>query len=183
MTPDEPGLATENAAACVCESCGRPRSPAPRAPGPSVLVLVLIFAQERLLLMRRGIAPYLGCWAPPGGFVENGESLEQAAVREVEEEVGITLAPSELIPNGIISLPALNQIYVTFIAVLDRVLQLQPQLPEATDARWFGESEYPRAQMWAPANGVDVSELFASARSRRFDFHHQTGDSLRVIRR
>src|SRR5579863_3683031 len=58
---------------------------------PSLLVSAYIFAEDRLLLMRRGLAPYEGKWAPPGGFVEAGESLDAAISREVQEEVGLCL--------------------------------------------------------------------------------------------
>src|SRR5690349_9369262 len=59
-----------------CATCGT----APRLQGPSLLVLVAIFAADRILLQRRGIAPYIGKWAPPGGYVECNESLEAVAV-------------------------------------------------------------------------------------------------------
>ena len=58
--------------------------------GPALLVLVAVFADDRVLL-HRGVAPYQGQRAPPGGFVEAGESLEAAAIREVWEEAGIKL--------------------------------------------------------------------------------------------
>jgi 8-oxo-dGTP diphosphatase len=48
-----------------------------------------------VLLVRRGREgePFYNCWALPGGFVEPGETLEQALIREVAEEVGLVLAP------------------------------------------------------------------------------------------
>jgi len=53
---------------------------------------VVIDAEGRLLLILRTQEPEAGRWTVPGGCVERGESLEQAAVREVFEETGIRIA-------------------------------------------------------------------------------------------
>lgn len=53
---------------------------------PSVTVDIILFAGERVLLIRRGGHPFLGKLALPGGFVEPNETVQQAAVRELLEE-------------------------------------------------------------------------------------------------
>ena len=141
---------------------------------PSLLVSAYIFAENRLLLMRRGLAPYEGCWAPPAGFVEAGESLDNAISREVSEEVGLCLPPEHYVPLGIISLPSINQVYVNFFVRLERCANLSAAYPEALAANWFLENEYPVSDMWEPATADDVKWLFALGRTGRFEFFQQT---------
>jgi len=57
--------------------------------GVSVLILKGHQASRRAVLVRRGKAPYAGLWSLPGGAVEAGETLEDAARREVLEETGL----------------------------------------------------------------------------------------------
>lgn len=60
---------------------------------PAVTVDVVLFRGEpgsrEVLLVERGCEPFAGRWALPGGFVEEGETLEGAARRELEEETGM----------------------------------------------------------------------------------------------
>jgi ADP-ribose pyrophosphatase YjhB (NUDIX family) len=152
-----------------------------RPRGPALLVLVAVFADDRVLLHRRGVPPYQGQWAPPGGFVEAGESLEAAAVREVHEETGILLQPKQLMPCAVISLPHLNQIYHGFIARLSTPLPARAMPPESLEAGWFSESEVRALDNWAPAGNIEIGVQFNFFRASAFGFIQETEEFLRVI--
>ena len=68
-----------------------------RYPARPVLgVGALIFEHDRILLVERGREPLKGQWSLPGGAVETGEQLEAAIVREVREETGLDVVPTEI---------------------------------------------------------------------------------------
>ena len=62
---------------------------------PRVAVGAIVFNNDNILLVRRGQAPAMDLWAIPGGSVEIGESLQEAAEREILEETGVTIKAHE----------------------------------------------------------------------------------------
>jgi 8-oxo-dGTP diphosphatase len=81
---------------------GRPRPVCTRCgfvvylnPAPSVAAIV--HREDRVLLVKRSIEPGLGRWSLPGGFIEEDENAEEAVVREVQEETGLTCRPQNLL--------------------------------------------------------------------------------------
>lgn len=64
---------------------------------PKLMVDVVIPAEGGYVLIRRAAEPFEGQWALPGGFVEVGETVEQAAVREAAEETGMAVEIARLI--------------------------------------------------------------------------------------
>ena len=58
---------------------------------PMVGVGAIVIKDGKVLLVKRGIAPSKGLWAIPGGSVELGETLQEAAEREIMEETGLAI--------------------------------------------------------------------------------------------
>ncbi len=73
--------AGDNLPRFVCEACGTIHYQ-----NPKLVVGCLAEWQGRILLCRRAIEPRKGFWTLPAGFMENGETTEQAALRETAEE-------------------------------------------------------------------------------------------------
>jgi 8-oxo-dGTP diphosphatase len=89
----------------------------------TVDVVILTMSEHRLhaLLVRRGVAPYEGMWAIPGGFKRPAETLDEAAKRELAEETGVDAA-SMLAQFGAYGDPErdprMNVVTVAYLAVL-----------------------------------------------------------------
>ena len=70
---------------------------------PKLMVDVVIPTERGVVLIRRGSEPFKGRWALPGGFVEIGETVEEAADREAAEETGLAVEVARLV--GVYSEP------------------------------------------------------------------------------
>jgi 8-oxo-dGTP diphosphatase len=98
---------------------------------PKIMVDVVIPSEEGVVLIRRGSEPYEGMWALPGGFVEIGETVENAAVRETKEETNLDVDLERLV--GVYSDPDRDpRGHNVSVAFLARVTGGEPQA--ATDA-------------------------------------------------
>ncbi len=71
---------------------------------PSITVDGVIIKDGKILLIKRKNEPFKGAWALPGGFVEYGETVEKAVLREVKEETGMDAKIKKLV--GVYSDPA-----------------------------------------------------------------------------
>ena len=98
---------------------------------PKLMVDVVIPSERGVVLIRRASEPFAGQWALPGGFVELGETVEEAAAREAAEETGLAVEVARLI--GVYSEPERDpRGHNVSVAFLVRVLG--GELAAATDA-------------------------------------------------
>jgi ADP-ribose pyrophosphatase YjhB (NUDIX family) len=94
--------------------------------------------QDRVILLRRGFDPAQGRWTFPGGFVDLGESVEDAAHRETHEELRIPIELGRLV--GVYSRAEDRVVLIVFLA---RALGRPQTTPEATEVCSFAEGDVP----------------------------------------
>ena len=111
-------------------------------PKPALTADICIFARAgagwKLLLIRRGGHPYLGCWALPGGFADEGERIESTAARELQEETGLSGLALRLV--GIYSAPGRDPRGWTVSAAYGTRVEAQLDAvadDDAAEAGWF----------------------------------------------
>jgi 8-oxo-dGTP diphosphatase len=112
-----------------------------------VVALSLLEPERQVLLIRRGKPPFMGSWALPGGFVEEGERALQAASRELEEETGVHLdTPERLELLGVYDTPGRDPRGWSVSVVYLLALRERPPAKgadDASEARWFAVGELP----------------------------------------
>jgi 8-oxo-dGTP diphosphatase len=125
-----------------------------------VVALAEVEGDLRLLVVRRGKPPFEGQWAFPGGYLEVDEDLADGAVRELEEETGISLGTDRLRQLGAYGEagrdPRNRTISVSYLAELDEALPAEGG-DDASEAQWRpvddvrGELAFDHAKILADA--------------------------------
>ncbi len=108
---------------------------------PSLCVGVVAVEDDALLLVRRRHDPGAGRWSLPGGRVEQGETLREAACREAREETGLRLVVGDLL--GTVEIDAGEERYMICDFLARRAARARPRGREATPRR-------PASSNWGP---------------------------------
>jgi ADP-ribose pyrophosphatase YjhB (NUDIX family) len=97
----------DNRTRLVCPDCGYIAYA-----NPKIVVGAVCWWQTAILLCKRAIAPSLGLWTIPAGFMELGETTSEGAAREVWEEAQARVVIEDLV--GIYEIPHINQVHIIY---------------------------------------------------------------------
>jgi 8-oxo-dGTP diphosphatase len=127
-------LQTKEPPRLVCSECGFVFYLDPKLAGIAVIPW-----EDGLVLARRAIDPGYGLWVAPGGFVDVGERVEEAVVREVREEVFLNVRINRLL--NVYSYPGRTTVIVAYVA--DVISGHPGGGDETLEARVFRPDEIP----------------------------------------
>lgn len=131
---DEKVPAGDNRTRLVCDTCGFIHYQ-----NPKVVVGSVVMDAGRILLCRRAIEPAKGRWTLPAGYLEEGESAEEGAIREAREEANASLRLEHLL--AVYSIPRISQVQLIFRARLAEPGVSAGQ--ETEDVAFYREEDIP----------------------------------------
>jgi ADP-ribose pyrophosphatase YjhB (NUDIX family) len=132
---------------------------------PKVAVGTIICApggDNRLVLVRRAIEPGYGLWVFPGGYVDRGEQILAAALREAREESGLEVRIDRLI--NVYSYPGTVPIIIVYAATM-----VGGELctdDECLEARWFSADEIPWDELAFRSTADALRDYYGHERTR-----------------
>jgi ADP-ribose pyrophosphatase YjhB (NUDIX family) len=147
----------------VCPACGTIHYQNPR-----MVVGTLPVWEGRVLLCRRAIEPRLGYWTLPAGFLENGESAADGALRETLEEACARVAL--IAPYTMVSVPQIDQMHILFRAELIDT-DFSPG-SESLEVRLFDEADIPWDELAFRSVSLTLRTFFDERRKGGFGVHH-----------
>jgi ADP-ribose pyrophosphatase YjhB (NUDIX family) len=149
----------------VCDACNTIHYQNPR-----MVVGCIVEWEDRVLLCRRAIEPRYGTWTVPAGYMENGETLTDGAVRETLEEANARVEIGPL--YAVYSIPHVSQVYILFRArLLDTAIGAGA---ETLEVRLCAEHEVPWGEIAFATVKNALTHYFADRKAGTFGFHMGT---------
>ena len=146
----------------VCPRCGTIHYE-----NPKLVIGCIAHWQGRILLCRRAIEPRLGCWTLPAGFMENGESTTQAALRETLEEACARVDIDDIF--ALFNVPRINQVHLFYRGQL-RAAEFAAGV-ESLETALFAEDEIPWSELAFPSVTLCLQAYFADRANGSFRYH------------
>jgi ADP-ribose pyrophosphatase YjhB (NUDIX family) len=141
---------------------------------PKIVTGCLAEWENKVLMCRRAIIPRQGLWTLPAGFMENDETVVEAAIRETYEEANASVEIIDLFT--IFNLPHVNQVYMMFRARL-RDLNYRPG-EESLEVDLFDETQIPWDRLAFATIHHTLRFYFHDRQSGHFGFH--MGDIIKI---
>ncbi|MBD21971.1 MAG: NUDIX hydrolase [Rhodospirillaceae bacterium] len=151
----------DNRARYCCDSCNTIFYQNPK----NVVGTIPVY-EDKILLCKRAIEPRKGKWTLPAGFMENGESSLEGAIRETKEEAGaeVTIKSDSL--YTLFNLPTINQVYIFFRAELSN-LEFFPGI-ESEEVLLYKERDIPWSEIAFPVVKTTIENYFEDRRTGSF---------------
>ncbi|MCU7873647.1 MAG: NUDIX hydrolase [Candidatus Thiodiazotropha sp. (ex Lucinoma borealis)] len=131
---------------------------------PKIVVGCIPVWEQKMLLCRRAIEPRYGLWTVPAGFMENGETSQQGAARETQEEACARVEVEGL--YTLFNLPHINQVYLLFRS---RLLDLDFAAgEESLEVGLFEEHEIPWEKLAFPVIRESLQLYYADRKGGSF---------------
>ncbi len=149
----------------VCDACHTIHYQNPR-----MVVGCIVEHGDRILLCRRAIEPRHGYWTVPAGYMENGESTFQGAMRETLEEANARVEIDSL--YALYNIPHINQVYLLFRARL-----LDPQVSpgaESLEVGLYAENQIPWDQIAFASVRNALVHYYEDRKRGAYPFHMGT---------
>ena len=146
----------------VCDACH-----AIHYQNPRMVVGCIPEWEDRILLCRRAIEPRHGLWTVPAGYMENGETTFQGALRETLEEANARVEIGPL--YALYNIPHINQVYILFRGrLLD--LDVSPGA-ETLEVRLFAENDIPWDGIAFASVRNTLTHYYQDRRHGEYQFH------------
>tara|TARA_B100001093_G_scaffold323286_1_gene308468 strand:- start:176 stop:619 length:444 start_codon:yes stop_codon:yes gene_type:complete len=135
-----------------------------------VIAGVLPIFEGKVLLCRRAIQPRLDYWTLPAGFLENGESTLDGALRECYEESHATVVDAEL--YALFDIPQIHQVYVFYRATMPT--PDYAATPESSEVGLFAENDIPWEHLAFPVVEITLRRFFQDRQAGTFTVRQET---------
>jgi len=133
---------------------------------PKILVGSIVECNDKVLLCKRATEPRLGFWTLPSGYMENDETVVEAAIRETEEETKVFVRKMSL--YAVFSCPNINQVYFIFRGKAEN--DCASTTEESSETRYFQKQDIPWENLSYSIMRKALDWYFIDKQSDEFQF-------------